>query len=210
MRAVAQVVLNRVRHPAYPATVCGVVYEGSDRKTGCQFTFACDGALDRTPKGWTWQEARSIARQALSGYVFTAVGHATHYHADSVVPYWADSLDKTLRIGHHIFYRLPGLLGASRTFRQAYAGGEIDYTHIAAALPADNPSLLEAITDSSADLDTPTPVAGDLARGELTADKSAGTLLVDLQHSSPEADRPGCLKSDSVNSPLAKPAILAC
>ena len=48
-RAVAQVVLNRVRHPAFPASVCGVVYEGSTRATGCQFTFTCDGSLARAP-----------------------------------------------------------------------------------------------------------------------------------------------------------------
>ena len=44
-RAVAQVVLNRVRHPAFPASICGVVYQGSTRPTGCQFTFTCDGSL---------------------------------------------------------------------------------------------------------------------------------------------------------------------
>jgi exopolysaccharide biosynthesis WecB/TagA/CpsF family protein len=212
MRAVAQVVLNRVRHPAYPDNVCGVVYQGSGLKTGCQFTFTCDGALARKPSGPMWQEARAIAKGALSGAVFGAVGHATHYHADSVLPYWADSLDKTLQIGHHIFYRLPGQLGSSRAFRQAYVGGELDYNHVvaAAAAPTEDPSLLEALTDSSAHTDGPTPVASDIGPRELAADSRTGTLLVDLQHLKPEADRPGCLKSDSVASPQTKVPAAGC
>ena len=56
-RAVAQVVLNRVRHPAFPASVCGVVYEGSTRPTGCQFTFTCDGSLYRQPDADGWRRA---------------------------------------------------------------------------------------------------------------------------------------------------------
>jgi spore germination cell wall hydrolase CwlJ-like protein len=123
-RAVAQVVLNRVRHPAFPASVCGVVYEGSTRTTGCQFTFTCDGSLLRQPVAALWTRSRKIAEQALAGSVFAAVGHATHYHADYVLPYWADSLDKTVQIGRHIFYRLKSSLGDSRAFFQRYAGSE--------------------------------------------------------------------------------------
>lgn len=103
-RAVAQVILNRVRHPAFPATVCGVVFQGAERRTGCQFTFTCDGSLKRIPSTIGWAQARSIAEQALSGSVFAPVGWATHYHADYVVPYWASSLSKVGQIGAHIFY----------------------------------------------------------------------------------------------------------
>ncbi|HZZ88499.1 MAG TPA: cell wall hydrolase, partial [Caulobacteraceae bacterium] len=39
--AVAQVVLNRVRSPAFPKTVCGVVYQGAAQHS-CQFSFACN------------------------------------------------------------------------------------------------------------------------------------------------------------------------
>lgn len=123
-RAVAQVVLNRMRHPAYPASVCGVVYQGSERVTGCQFSFTCDGSLQRQPVASLWKRSEKIASQALAGNVFAPVGHATHYHANYVLPYWADSLDKTVQIGRHIFYRLKGGLGSATTFRQKYAGTE--------------------------------------------------------------------------------------
>ena len=102
-RAVAQVILNRVRHPAFPASVCGVVYEGSTRQTGCQFTFTCDGSLARAPMAASWNRARAVAAAALAGSVFPQVGTATHYHANYVVPYWAASQAKTAVIGAHLF-----------------------------------------------------------------------------------------------------------
>lgn len=107
-RAVAQVILNRVRHPAYPKTICGVVYQGSERKTGCQFTFTCDGSLARRPARDRWEQARLIAIGAITGAVEPSVGMATHYHANYVMPYWAPSLDKVSQIGTHIFYRWKG------------------------------------------------------------------------------------------------------
>ncbi len=124
-RAVAQVVLNRVRHPAYPNSVCGVVYQGPMRPGGgCQFTFTCDGSLARAPAGFGWYRARRLAAEALAGKVFAPVGHATHYHADFVVPRWANILLKSAVIGRHIFYRLDRGLGAPSAFRSAYAGVE--------------------------------------------------------------------------------------
>lgn len=105
--AVIQVVLNRVRHPAFPKTVCGVVYQGAARKTGCQFTFTCDGSLHRRRARAGWATARKLASRALAGYVFPEIGTATHYHTDWVVPYWSGSLDKIAKIHSHIFYREP-------------------------------------------------------------------------------------------------------
>ncbi|MGX7953599.1 cell wall hydrolase [Tsuneonella sp. HG249] len=119
-RAVAQVVLNRVRHPAFPHTVCGVVYQGSARATGCQFTFTCDGSLSRRPSAQGFARARRIAREALEGTVYPDVGLATHYHADYVVPYWASSLAKVGREGAHLFYQLRGRLGAIASFDARY------------------------------------------------------------------------------------------
>ena len=113
-RAVAQVVLNRVRHPAFPNSVCEVVMQGSNRATGCQFTFSCDGSLYRRPSLHGWQSARQIALAALSGAVEPSVGMATHYHANYVRPYWASSLDKIATIGSHIFYRWSGGWGKTR------------------------------------------------------------------------------------------------
>jgi len=123
-RAVAQVVLNRVRHPAFPASVCGVVYEGSTRQTGCQFTFTCDGSLYRQPDADGWRRAYKVAEAALTGYVYAPVGYATHYHADYVVPYWASTLAKNAIVGAHIFYRWAGGWGQPAAFTTAYSGHE--------------------------------------------------------------------------------------
>ncbi|MBV9528358.1 MAG: cell wall hydrolase [Sphingomonas sp.] len=123
-RAVAQVVLNRVRHPAFPANVCSVVYEGSTRPTGCQFTFTCDGSLNRRPDADGWKRAYAIAEQALSGAVFGPVGWATHYHADYVVPYWASTLTKNAVVGAHIFYHWTGAWGRPAAFSESYSGHE--------------------------------------------------------------------------------------
>ena len=142
--AVAQVVLNRVAHPSYPNTVCGVVYQGSERSTGCQFSFTCDGSLLRVPSKFFWERARGVAAQALSGYVESSVGLATHYHTNAVHPYWAPSLHFITTIGAHRFYSMTGRAGDSSTFRFAYAGGEplaAPHPHNAAADKMPDPVL---------------------------------------------------------------------
>ena len=125
-RAVAQVVLNRVRHPAYPNSVCGVVFQGSARTTGCQFSFTCDGSLAWSPDARYWARAETVARQALDGFVEPGVGSATHYHADYVAPYWAPTLVKMTQVGAHIFYRWTGPMGEPPAFTSRYLGGERD------------------------------------------------------------------------------------
>ena len=184
-RAVAQIVLNRMRHPAYPSTVCGVVYQGSERPSGCQFTFACDGSLARVPVQSLWKQAQKIASQALAGHVFAPVGHATHYHADYVLPYWADSLDKSVQIGRHIFYRLKGSLGASGAFRQRYGGQEPEPPS-----PSAVEVSLQALENIDPMLGAPTPDSGLQVSGgqlvtpsppeaNLLADTTKGKLLID-------------------------------
>ena len=121
--AVVQVVLNRVRHPDFPKSVCGVVYQGSDRETGCQFTFTCDGALARPVDKAAWAGAGKVAARALSGYVVKTVGAATYYHADYVFPAWAPTLAKVTQVGPHIFYSAAGSEGSGLTGR--YLGGEM-------------------------------------------------------------------------------------
>lgn len=106
--AVAQVILNRVRHRAFPKTVCGVVYQGSGRRTGCQFTFTCDGSLRRVLSRRTWSDSVVIATAALDGTRPARIGAATHYHADYVMPRWAPALVRVGQIGAHIFYHFPG------------------------------------------------------------------------------------------------------
>lgn len=145
--AVAQVVINRLRHPAWPKSVCGVVYQGSARETGCQFTFTCDGALAMAPEPARWAQALEVARRALGGAVQAEVGTATHYHADYVAPWWAPSLVKLTRIGAHIFYRWTGPAGQSRAFSGRYQGGE---TQIA-------PQILEGLDAPIGEMD---PQAG--------------------------------------------------
>ena len=124
-RAVAQVVLNRVRHPAWPNSVCGVVYQGPMRAGGgCQFTFTCDGSLAVRPSGIAWARARMLAAEALAGYVHAPVGLSTHYHTHEVSPHWAPGLHKTTVIGAHNFYRLPGAWGEGSAFTASYSGTE--------------------------------------------------------------------------------------
>lgn len=136
-RAVAQVVINRVRHPAFPKTICGVVFEGSERTTGCQFTFACDGALARHRFSEpAWATARLIARGALSGAVYKQVGHATHYHTDWVVPYWSASLDKVTAVKTHLFFRWTGWWGTPAAFNRTIDGNEPLIAKLAAVSPA--------------------------------------------------------------------------
>jgi spore germination cell wall hydrolase CwlJ-like protein len=136
MRAVVQVVLNRLRHPAFPKTICGVVFQGSDRDTGCQFTFTCDGSLARIPSTSGWKRAREIAEAALKGKVFKPVGYSTHYHTNWVVPYWSGTLDKVAAVGTHLFFRWQGWWGTPGAFRGGYAGSEPAIAKLAALSPA--------------------------------------------------------------------------
>ncbi len=187
-RAVAQVVINRMRHPGYPASVCGVVYQGSELATGCQFTFTCNGSLSHVPAADLWARARKIAEGELAGKVFAAIGHATHYHADYVLPYWADSLDKTVQIGRHIFYRLRGSLGDRNAFMQRYAGTEpvVHPPNTAVVLPPSavteqlaNALLGDKVNGPSIDIEK----AGPAASSPLAADVGGGSLIADGQTS---------------------------
>lgn len=131
-RAVAQVVINRARHPAYPKSICGVVFQGSERATGCQFTFTCDGALRRRYADAAWQRARGIAIDMLNGAVYAPVGLATHYHTDWVRPYWSPSLEKLAQVGTHLFFRWPGFWGSPRAMLRSVGGEEPAVAKLAA------------------------------------------------------------------------------
>ncbi|ALC10990.1 cell wall hydrolase [Sphingopyxis sp. 113P3] len=124
MRGVAQVVLNRVRHPSFPNTVCGVVFQGSQRPGVCQFSFACDGAMARAPSRAGWLRASRVASAALGGTVFPGVGLATHYHTQAIWPRWGKSLVMTNIVGAHIFHRWRGRWGMPDAFRAPYLGRE--------------------------------------------------------------------------------------
>ncbi len=144
-RAVMQVVLNRVRHSAFPRTVCGVVFQGSDRSTGCQFTFTCDGAmLRRQPSSETWTRARLTALEMLTGRVEPVVGNATHYHTDWVHPVWSSRMLKIAAVDTHLFFRWRGRAGEPQAFASRYSGVEpsitkmalLSFSHRDNALPA--------------------------------------------------------------------------
>lgn len=107
--AVAQVILNRVRNPAYPKTICGVVYQNEDWRNRCQFSFACDNIKDRIRSQEHWKMAREVAMATTAGKIWLPeVGSATHYHAVYVHPDWARTMKKVGRIGLHVFYRTYG------------------------------------------------------------------------------------------------------
>ena len=123
-RAVIQVALNRARHPAYPGSICAVVFQGAERASGCQFTFTCDGSLRRRYSEAAWASARSRAKSALDGYVHRPVGLATHYHTDWVHPPWSAQLAKVARVGDHLFLRWRGGWGSAAAFRRYGSAAE--------------------------------------------------------------------------------------
>jgi spore germination cell wall hydrolase CwlJ-like protein len=201
-RAVAQVVLNRLRHPAFPKSVCGVVYQGAGSGT-CQFTFVCDGALYRRPAGDAWREAEDVARAALSGYVETAVGEATHYHADYVAPRWAPLLAKVAEIGQHIFYRWPGEWGQPAAFTGRYIGEPRDPLAMRPPMPAPVVQPDGAPVElAQADVGPPVPRAENDVGGLLDPSKgwtlnipapgesdSAAARMIAAQQGTPSAPR---------------------
>jgi len=145
-RAVAQTVINRMRHPGYPKSICGVIYEGAARGTGCQFSFTCDGSLQRAISPAVWTNAEIVAKRALAGFVMKDIGTATHYHAAYVYPYWAPTLVKLRTVGTHVFYRWTGPSGEQAAFRGRYSGDE---TVSADILMGADPRTLEAAPPGS-------------------------------------------------------------
>ena len=103
--AVGQVILNRVRSPMFPETICGVVYQGQ-MKPGCQFSFACDGKTDTPRNDAQWALAEDLAKQIMSGEQWLPeVGYSTYFHANYVSPYWRGAMSRIDKIGRHIFYK---------------------------------------------------------------------------------------------------------
>lgn len=105
--AVAEVIMNRAADGRFPNSICGVVYQGQYRDTGCQFTFTCDGSLGRKPRGRAWDRAKAVAVHVQMGLSTPITNQATHYHTDYVDPYWSAGLIVTAQLGSHIFYRFP-------------------------------------------------------------------------------------------------------
>ncbi|NNE57004.1 MAG: cell wall hydrolase [Hellea sp.] len=104
-RAVAEVIQNRIKSKHYPNSVCDVVYEGSERTTGCQFSFTCDGSMDIAPRGKSWERSVKVANYMLSGSHLPITNNATHYHTTEVSPAWSQTMRMTRKVGSHVFYR---------------------------------------------------------------------------------------------------------
>ena len=203
-RAVAQVVLNRVAHPSWPASVCGVVYQGSHRDTGCQFTFTCDGSLTRRPAGASWTRARRIAGDALAGSVYAPIGHATHYHTLWVNPAWASSLDHIGTIGAHRFYRNRGAGGEQAAFSQGYSGEEPSVSERAFERPAARDSAsTPIITPDLTGLETrPAPVPASTSTPAAPAPILADPALSGAGQVREDYARAGQWKSDAARQSL--------
>ncbi len=115
--AVAQVILNRVRHPAFPKSICGVVFQGA-KTAGCQFSFACDGQPHHPMETAAWRRAEKIAAEAMDGQVMAEVGDATHFHVAGTGSSWSAGLLKVAQIGAHVFYRFGGRNGSASMFHR--------------------------------------------------------------------------------------------
>ena len=105
---VAQVTMNRVRSPEFPNSVCEVVYQGPKNKKNkrlCQFSWYCDGKPDIIRNKRVWRECVYVAKYVILGGVPDITYNSTHYHADYVQPWWAKKMEKTVKLGDHIFYR---------------------------------------------------------------------------------------------------------
>lgn len=151
--AVAEVVMNRTRSGLYPNSVCGVVYQGSALKTGCQFTFTCDGSMAALPRGRAWVQSQQLANAVMMGYTRPVTQHATHYHTTAVNPVWSANLVETTQIGSHIFYRLPNAAERAEIALERHRNVQ------ARVAPTGNliPEASDAAADAAAAAETPAP-----------------------------------------------------
>ena len=207
MRGVAQTIINRTRHPSFPNTICGVVFQGSQRVGVCQFTFSCDGAMARAPSKPNWLRASRIASAALGGYVFPGVGLATHYHTTAIWPRWGKSLVMTNIVGAHIFHRWRGRWGMPDAFRAPYLGREPvpgPYLPVAQQLamlkkgPIPGAPLLPAAAVDPLPVGGPAPLPGTLSSPAQTAapSPSAPAAPTPPAYSDPRLNQSGQVREE--------------
>lgn len=163
--AVAQVVLNRVRHPAFPKSVCGVVFQRAGSGDGCQFSFACDGSMRHAREPDAWRRAEEVAARALDGAVMASIGNATHFHVAGLDPGWGPRLLRVAQVGLHVFYRFGGSAGRPGSFNgepQHSAAGTGDDVRLPTADGAPTGQFILASATTSAPADkapAPAPAA---------------------------------------------------
>jgi spore germination cell wall hydrolase CwlJ-like protein len=181
--AVAQVVMNRVKHPAYPKSVCAVVFQGAGR-SGCQFSFACDGSMRKRRENLAWNRARDIATRALSGALRAEIGSATHFHTTAVSPAWAPQMLRVANVGTHVFYRF-----SPRRLRAA---------------PADTPMVQQAVLTSEEGAHVP-----ELRLMPALMEKAVADSLEPVATSTPAATtqgKPAAAQAAQPAASSAKPA----
>ncbi len=176
--AVIQVVLNRARHPAYPKSICGVVFQGHERRTGCQFSYTCDGSMARRPNPQLWARFRGLARAMTNGMVYAPVGLATHYHTDWVLPAWSARLDKVRVERTHLFFRYHGYWGSPKAFAGRYTGAEPVFPKLGvlslAHRTVDSPKLEDLKPEDTAV--AAATVAPDIEQLSVTPERIAATI----------------------------------
>ena len=189
--AVAQVVLNRTRHPAYPKTVCAVVFQRA--RASCQFSFACDGSVHRRVDQAAWRRAEQVAARALNGKVMAEVGNATHFHVAAINPGWGARLQRVRQVGSHVFYRFGGRAGAASAFNDTVEPSQLE----TAPLPTVEPALEAQPVYASLSL---APLANSVAStvaNSVVSTVAAGAELVAAAATKAHAE------------PVAKPAPVA-
>jgi spore germination cell wall hydrolase CwlJ-like protein len=205
--AVAQVVLNRVRHPAFPKSICGVVFQGAYGGGACQFSFACDGSMHVRRDGAAWSRARTVAAKALGGYVMQDVGNATNFHTVYVNPGWRSQMMRVAQVGSHIFYRFGGRSGAPDAFtrqpdrstpeqvsRPIYAANATETTVTADGHAPSQPQALAATAIVTSTGDAPNGMGGPVGKPSQPAAAPAAPVkpAADTKISTPTA-KPGTL-----------------
>ncbi|USQ94988.1 cell wall hydrolase [Caulobacter sp. RL271] len=195
--AVAQVVMNRVRHPAFPKSICGVVFQGAYHRTGCQFSFACDGSMRRARDVGAWNRARKVASRTLAGAMSNEVGSATHFHTINVSPGWGPRLLRVAQVGMHIFYRF-GRHGAVAPTRLPTVD-DIAPSEIASLTADGKPPVVYAASaigrlepaSAGAGMGGPIgPVSEPASAPIATAPKASVSALTPVKALVPSADKP--------------------
>ncbi|ESQ74357.1 hypothetical protein ABAC402_14590 [Asticcacaulis sp. AC402] len=197
MRAVAQVILNRVRHPAYPKSVCSVVYQGAHLRTSCQFSFTCNGALGRPLEKWAWRRAGEVAQAALGGYVMPAVGTATSFHTTGVRPRWSGTMERVTQVGTHIFYQFRGRgsrMGGDGVVVPSDSAPQILQAGVTNA-PMASDSLNQAQTDAAQPTDALAPSVSMAPSTKSPTGDARTQLIAAVAKASPETARAVPVKS---------------
>ena len=191
MRAVAQVILNRVRHPAFPKTICNVVYQGAMHGTSCQFSFVCNGAMGNRVEPGAWRRARDVAGAALEGYVMKSVGTATHFHTLTVDPMWSGTMIRVATVGGHAFYQFRGRGARINGLDSVSPSADMPMIQAAAdVLPADGGDTAAAPVKATAPAAPAAPVATPIAANMGNAQLINALQRVDTTNRADTAPKP--------------------